>query len=136
MRGVGQHQRRSWTHDSELSAAFVDGAALGTARHLRLSLSHEHLGAAATGYDLDDPVEWFEAFREAASALDAWHAGGCIGPRPPGGLRAYQQPDLPGLTRVWAEALYRVFYDPDGRGPVERARSAVRRGVRGSGHVQ
>lgn len=125
--GSDNTNRRSWTHDSELSAALVDGAALGIARHLRLSLSHEHVGAAATGYDLDDPVEWFEAFREAASGLDAWHAGGCIGPRPPGGLRAYQQPDLPGLTRVWAEALYRVFYDPDGRGPVERARSAVRK---------
>ena len=124
--GSDNTNRRSWTHDSELSAAWVDVAALGTARRLRLSLSREHLGAATAGYDLDDPVSWFEAFRDAASALDAWHAGGCIGPRPPGGLRAYHQPALPGVTRVWAEALYRVFYDPDGRGPGERGRSAAR----------
>ena len=135
--GSDNTNRRSWTHDSEVSAAFVDGSARGTARDLRLSLSHEHLGGAATGYDLDDPVSWFDAFRVAAAALDAWHAGGCIGPRPPGRLRTYRQPALPGLTRAWALAMYRVFYDPDGRGLIRRrGRSAVQPGTRGSGPVQ
>ena len=134
--GSDNTNRRSWTHDSELSAALVDGTAHGTARDLRLSLSHEHLGGAATGYDLDEPASWFDAFTAAAAALDAWHAGGCIGPRPPGRLRSYHQPALAGPTRVWAEAMYRVFYDPDGRGVVERGRSALRGGAGGSGPVR
>jgi phosphatidylserine/phosphatidylglycerophosphate/cardiolipin synthase-like enzyme len=125
--GSDNTNRRSWTHDSELTAAFVDGAPLMSARRLRVSLAEEHLGDAAPGSTLDDPVEWFEAFRVAARGLDEWHEGGCIGPRPPGRLRTYRQPAVPLQTRVWAEALYRVFYDPDGRGRVERGRSAARR---------
>ena len=129
--GSDNTNRRSWTHDSELTAAFIGSSPRGTAGQLRRTLSEEHLAGAANGCDLDDPVAWFEAFREAATALDAWHAGGCIGPRPPGRLRVYRQPTLPVLTRLWAEASYRVFYDPDGRGPVQRARSAMRGAVRG-----
>ena len=124
--GSDNANRRSWTHDSELSAAFVDASPLGAARQLRISLSEEHLAGAAAGRDLDDPVAWFEAFSEAARALDSWHEGGRIGPRPPGRLRAYHQPTLSLQTRIWAEALYRVFYDPDGRGAVARVRAAVR----------
>ncbi len=120
--GSDNTNRRSWTHDSELSAAFVDGPATMRGRHLRVSLAEEHLGAAAAGHDLDDPVEWFEAFRDAASNLDAWHEGGCVGPRPPGQLRTYHQPALPVLTRAWATALYGLFYDPDGRSLRQRAR--------------
>jgi phosphatidylserine/phosphatidylglycerophosphate/cardiolipin synthase-like enzyme len=134
--GSDNTNRRSWTHDSELSAALVDGTAHGTARDLRLSLSHEHLGGAATGYDLDEPASWFDAFTAAAAALDAWHAGGCMGPRPPGRLRSYHQPALAGPTRVWADAMYRVFYDPDGRGAIQRGRSALRGGAGGSGPVR
>jgi phosphatidylserine/phosphatidylglycerophosphate/cardiolipin synthase-like enzyme len=120
--GSDNTNRRSWTHDSELSAAFVDASPRRSARELRLSLSEEHLGAAATGRDLDDPVAWFEAFRDAAGALDAWYEGGCVGPRPPGRLRKYRQPVLPAPTRAWASVLYGAIYDPDGRGVGQRLR--------------
>lgn len=130
--GSDNTNRRSWTHDSELSAAFVDvrepdpDVALkgrpGAARDLRLRLAAEHLGEAADRYDLDDAAQWFRAFREVADALDSWHAGGRRGPRPPGRLRAYRQDRLPAVTRVWATAAYRLFYDPDGRHPWRRLR--------------
>ena len=110
--GSDNTNRRSWFHDSELSAAFFDG---GTARRLRLTLSTEHLAGAASGYDLDDAVEWFDALRHTADALDAWHSGGRVGPRPPGRLRKYRQEDLGRLTSAWATVVYRGFYDPDGR---------------------
>ena len=118
---VGQRQPRSWTWDSELTVAVVDASPRRAARELRLSLSEEHLGAAATGRDLDDPVAWFEAFRDAAGALDAWHEGVACGPRPPGRLRKYRQPVLP-APRAWASALYGAIYDPDGRGVGQRLR--------------
>jgi phosphatidylserine/phosphatidylglycerophosphate/cardiolipin synthase-like enzyme len=113
--GSDNMNRRSWTHDSELSVAFVDTAGEGTPRALRLELAAEHLGVAAEGRGLDDPVDWFEAFRDAAAALDDWHAGGRVGPRPPGHLRAYVQPRVGRLTRLWALPAYHVFVDPDGR---------------------
>jgi phosphatidylserine/phosphatidylglycerophosphate/cardiolipin synthase-like enzyme len=115
--GSDNANRRSWTHDSELSAGFADGSSSGVARSLRLELAHEHLGRAASDYDLDDPGQWFDAFLDTARALDDWHAGGGIGPRPPGQLRAYDQPAQPRRTRMWAGPLYRLVYDPDGRRP-------------------
>ena len=53
--------------------------------------------------------------RAAADALDAWHAGGRVGPRPPGRLRPHQPEKLPLWTRLWAVPAYRLVYDPDGR---------------------
>ena len=42
--GSDNFNRRSWTHDSELSAVVVDDAARATyARRLRLTLAAEHL---------------------------------------------------------------------------------------------
>jgi phosphatidylserine/phosphatidylglycerophosphate/cardiolipin synthase-like enzyme len=118
--GSDNMNRRSWTHDSELSVAFVDTAGEGTPRSLRLTLAEEHLGGAAPGRDLADPVAWFEAFRDAARALDAWHVGGCVGPRPPGHLRAYVHAPVGRLTRLWALPAYHLFVDPDGRVPGKR----------------
>ena len=113
--GSDNTNRRSWTHDSELSAAFLDTTSTSTARSLRLALAHEHLGTAASRYDLDDPVGWFQAFQDTATALDAWHDDGCRGERPPGQLRTYTQPPIPRRTRLWAYPMYRLGYDPDGR---------------------
>lgn len=110
---------RSWTHDSELSAAFIHptdpAAEEGSARSLRLALAREHLGTAADGWDLDHPIQWFEAFRATARALDGWHDGGRVGPRPPGQLRMYRQEPMGRFTRWWATPVYRIFFDPDGR---------------------
>jgi phosphatidylserine/phosphatidylglycerophosphate/cardiolipin synthase-like enzyme len=118
--GSDNANRRSWTHDSELSAGFSDASSTGVARSLRLELAHEHLGPAASDYDLDDPAQWFNAFRDTARALDDWHVGGRAGPRPPGQLRSYTQPAQSRSTRLWAGVLYRRVYDPDGRRLVMR----------------
>ena len=127
--GSDNANRRSWTHDSELSCAVLDdGSAAGpggsaadapsAALALRLELSREHLGLDdddRVGLALADPARAFAAFARAAAGLDAWHAGGRCGPRPPGQLRRYTQKSLSRWTRIWASPLYRVLYDPDGR---------------------
>jgi phosphatidylserine/phosphatidylglycerophosphate/cardiolipin synthase-like enzyme len=120
--GSDNTNRRSWTHDSELSCAVVDGERT-FARDLRLQLVSEHLGL-----ELDDDArlgllgaeQTFDAFRDSARRLDAWHAGGRHGPRPPGQLRTYRQPSLSRTKRAWSGLLYRTMYDPDGRTPRDR----------------
>jgi phosphatidylserine/phosphatidylglycerophosphate/cardiolipin synthase-like enzyme len=88
-------------------------AARDFARSLRLQLCSEHLGA-----ELDPAAsaeETFGEFWRAASDLDAWHAGGRAGPRPPGQLRHYHTPHLTRWQRIYSRPLYRLVYDPDGR---------------------
>jgi phosphatidylserine/phosphatidylglycerophosphate/cardiolipin synthase-like enzyme len=129
--GSDNINRRSWTHDSELSCAIIDQerdpreprdpAGLGDgartfARNLRLELTAEHLGRADgdTG-DLLDPVQFFDALAAAADRLDAWHEGGRQGARPAGQLRRRPEVALARHTRMFARPLYRTIYDPDGR---------------------
>jgi phosphatidylserine/phosphatidylglycerophosphate/cardiolipin synthase-like enzyme len=129
--GSDNLNRRSWTHDSEVAAAVLDAtrdtrepqdpAGLGDgarvfARELRLRLWREHLGrAAGDDGDLVDPDQGFHAWREQATALEAWRRRGGTGPRPPG--RALEH--HPGRVRPWAAwwawPLYRTVIDPDGR---------------------
>ncbi|HEX6932152.1 MAG TPA: phospholipase D family protein [Streptosporangiaceae bacterium] len=88
------------------------------ARALRLELCNEHLGAGQLSADLDpaaSAAETFEAFWRSADALDAWHANGRRGPRPPGQLRHYHAPHLTRWQRFYSRPLYRLVYDPDGR---------------------
>jgi len=106
---------RSWTFDTELSCAVLDESG-AYARDLRLALAREHLDRAdGDDADLHDPVSAFEAFARAAKDLDAWHAGGRQGARPPGRLRTYRRPELSAVTTAWAGRLYRYVFDPDGR---------------------
>jgi phosphatidylserine/phosphatidylglycerophosphate/cardiolipin synthase-like enzyme len=116
--GSDNLNRRSWTHDSELSCAVQDsetGTAGSWGADLRLQLAHEHLGRELEP-DEAGPTSTFEAFRASAQRLDGWHAGGQRGPRPPGQLRTYAQRPLSPTTRWWATPMYRLLYDPDGRG--------------------
>ena len=115
--GSDNFNRRSWTHDSEVSCAIIDEHG-SFARQLRLGLGTEHLGDASEAADSCGGM--FEAFGRAADALDAWHSGGRQGPRPAGQLRRYPDPQIPASTRVWAAVLYRLVYDPDGRPPAMR----------------
>lgn len=115
--GSDNFNRRSWTHDSELSVAVWDTALTRDGvrrypRELRLELAREHLDRKlkATG-----PAETFEAFAQSAAALQAWHDGGRVGRRPPGRLRPLQTAPTSRLTRLWASPLYRTVYDPDAR---------------------
>jgi phosphatidylserine/phosphatidylglycerophosphate/cardiolipin synthase-like enzyme len=129
--GSDNVNRRSWTHDSELSCAvfddeldvreprvidrFGDGARR-FARDLRLELAREHLDRAAErDEDLIDPVSAFRAFATSAADLQRWHDTGRTGPRPTGRLRPYATPTLSRRTLAWATPLYRTVYDPDGR---------------------
>jgi phosphatidylserine/phosphatidylglycerophosphate/cardiolipin synthase-like enzyme len=106
--GSDNFNRRSWTHDSEVSAAVVHPE---FARSLRLELAREHLDTEA-----DVPLEdHFGAYAASADALAAWRRAPGATPRPPGRLRPLDSPEQGRLTRLWAGPLYRLVYDPDGR---------------------
>jgi phosphatidylserine/phosphatidylglycerophosphate/cardiolipin synthase-like enzyme len=127
---------RSWTNDSELSCAVLDGrrderppvdpGGLGDgarvlARQTRLALWHEHLGRpgdpdAGEGVDdLLDVERGVAALRGAAAELDAWSAGDRRGPRPPGRLRAHRPGPVRWWAAWWAAPVHRALVDPDGR---------------------
>jgi phosphatidylserine/phosphatidylglycerophosphate/cardiolipin synthase-like enzyme len=113
--GSDNFNRRSWTHDSELSAVVVDTAG-DYARRLRLTLAAEHLDRDPDDpmSDCTDPADMFSVFAESAAALDRWHEHRS-GPRPRGRLRRLEPPGLNRTTRGLASMLYRWVHDPDGR---------------------
>ena len=114
--GSDNFNRRSWTHDSELSAVVLDSGPGDYARRLRLTLAGEHLDRSED--DLDDcvePADMFATFATAARRLDEWHADGQRGRRPPGRLRRLGLPAMGPLTRTLAMVPYLVVDDPDGR---------------------
>jgi phosphatidylserine/phosphatidylglycerophosphate/cardiolipin synthase-like enzyme len=130
--GSDNFNTRSWTHDSELTAAVVDSerdprapadpGGLGDgarrfARELRLRLMREHLDLDEDD-DLVDPARAADAVRKSAAELGAWHDGGRRGPRPAGRLRGHpvgKGGQLPTRHSWFTAPLYRSFLDPDGR---------------------
>jgi phosphatidylserine/phosphatidylglycerophosphate/cardiolipin synthase-like enzyme len=138
MVGSDNLNRRSWSHDSELSIAVLDSepdareprdpAGLGDgarafARDLRLRLWREHLDRhPGDTADLLDPQEAFAAFRRQAQQLAAWHRSGRSGSRPPGRVLPHQRSSPTSVQRLWATPLYRMVYDPDGRPRWDRLR--------------
>ncbi len=131
--GSDNFNRRSWTHDSELSSAVLDttldpreprdpaGTGDGArtfARDLRLVLAREHTDRAGDGgedADLLDPGTFVATLEAQATELDDWYAGGRRGPRPRGRLRHHEPERLSLATRLWATPVYRLVDDPDGR---------------------
>ncbi|GAB3792940.1 phospholipase D family protein [Nocardioides ungokensis] len=123
--GSDNFNRRSWTHDSELSAVVVDQGPdpHAYARRLRLTLAAEHLDRVVDDPDslLDvmgdciEPEGLFAAYADAAADLDRWHDSGRVGPRPPGRLRRLQPPELGSVARTLALPAYLTLHDPDGR---------------------
>jgi phosphatidylserine/phosphatidylglycerophosphate/cardiolipin synthase-like enzyme len=141
MVGSDNLNRRSWSHDSELSIAVLDSepdareprdpAGLGDgarvfARDLRLRLWREHLDRhPGDTADLLDPQEAFAAFRQQAQQLATWHRSGRSGSRPPGRVLPHQSSSLTSVQRLWATPLYRMVYDPDGRPWRDRLRGRL-----------
>ena len=128
--GSDNFNRRSWSHDSELTLAVLDDTvderqpirpegqldhARRLPRDLRLRLMGEHLDLDGDGSQLVDPDEAVRLLEARAAALQSWYDHGCQGPRPPGRLRPHRAQPMRRTTRIWAEPLYRLVYDPDGR---------------------
>ncbi|KUL39772.1 phospholipase D family protein [Actinoplanes awajinensis] len=129
--GSDNFNRRSWTHDSELSNAILDDtrdpraphdpAGLGDGarrfpRELRLALALEHLDRSSDqADDLLDPTSFVRTMTATAERLRDWRDAGRRGPRPPGRLIPHETESLPWFQRVWATPAYRLIYDPDGR---------------------
>ena len=127
--GSDNFNRRSWTHDSELTAASWIARAATTAPTpaLRLRLMAEHLGRLdASRTPTRPPARGDGRLRRAGGHVRGvrrerrppWTTGtpaaGSV-TRPPGRLRKQDVPDVPPRTRFWARLPLRPVHDPDGR---------------------
>jgi phosphatidylserine/phosphatidylglycerophosphate/cardiolipin synthase-like enzyme len=135
--GSDNFNRRSWTHDSELTAAVLDDTrdnrspsdpggrgdgARTYARDLRLQLMREHLDCGDDDSGLLDPLDACEAMRRSATALQKWYDAGQAGDRPRGRLRPLLDSLPANGAPWWASFVYEHAYDPDGRPRAMRRR--------------
>jgi len=99
--GSDNFNRRSWTHDSELTCAVTDDDGR-LPRDVRVALWAEHLGLAAGDERIVGASDPLALWRERAG-------------RPDSRIRVHEvEPVGPG-ARIWATPMYRTVYDPDGR---------------------
>jgi len=99
--GSDNFNRRSWTHDSELTCAVMDDEGR-LPREVRARLWSEHLGLAADDERVLSGADPLVLWRERADHPDAR-------------IRVHHVEEVHAAARIWATAMYRTVYDPDGR---------------------
>ena len=128
--GSDNLNRRSWTHDSEVSCAVIDSeldhrapldpSGLGDgsrrfARNLRLSLWAEHLGCSPDDPALLNIEDSADLWRQSAVDREhrelhqqAWSLS-------PSRARPHEVESVAAESHGWAQLAYRLILDPDGR---------------------
>lgn len=128
--GSDNLNRRSWTHDSEISCAVIDSELDGRtpldpgglgdgsrkfARELRLTLWAEHLGRSSDDPELLNIEGSSELWDKTASELEHWEIQGDLANRPTSRIRTHVIEPVSHRGRRWADLVYRLIFDPDGR---------------------